>query len=82
MTLADSLIAQIAATCSMEPGALGLDTQVDEIGLDSFSLVNILTSIEADTGIELRDEDIATLLEGKSIGDYVNVLTAVSNRVP
>lgn len=80
MTLADSLIAQIATTCSMEPESLGLDTQIDEIGLDSFSLVNILTSIEADTGIELRDEDIATLLEGKSIGDYVTVLTAVSNR--
>ena len=80
MTLAASLIARIATTCSIEAETLCLDTQIDDIGLDSFSLINILTSIEAETGIELRDEDIMTLLEGKSIGDYVNVLTSVSNR--
>jgi acyl carrier protein len=74
MTLAASLIAQIATTCSIEPEALCLDTQIDDIGLDSFSLVNILTNIE------LRDEDLMSLLEAKSIRDYVDVLTAVCNR--
>jgi acyl carrier protein len=80
MTLAASLMTRIATTCSIEPETLSLDTQIDEIGLDSFSLVNILTSIEAETGLEFRDEDIMTFLESRSIGDYVDVLTSVGNR--
>jgi acyl carrier protein len=80
MTLVASLISRIATTCSIEAETLCLDTQIDDLGLDSFSLLNILTSIEAEVGIELRDEDIMALLEGKSIGDYVGVLTSVLNR--
>lgn len=80
MTLAATLIARIAATCSIKAETLCLDTRIADIGLDSFSFLNILASIEAEVGIELRDEDVVTLLEGSSIGDYVNVLTFARNR--
>jgi acyl carrier protein len=80
MTLEDALIARIALACGLDPTALTPNTRVDDIGLDSFSLVHILTGIECDCGLELRDDDISSLLEARSIGDYLCVLSTASER--
>ena len=82
MTLADQLITRISSVCALDPATLSLNTRVDDIGLDSFSLVQILTTLESELGIELRDDDVAGLLEARSIRDYLELLSRAQGCAP
>jgi acyl carrier protein len=74
MNLESVFKSHIAAVCAIDAGSLSVLTTIDELGLDSFSLVQILTAMESELEIELRDDEIARLLEARTIGDYLEVL--------
>jgi acyl carrier protein len=74
MNLESVFKSHIATVCAIDASSLSVLTTIDELGLDSFSLVQILTAIESELEIELRDDEIARLLDARTIGDYLEVL--------
>lgn len=82
MNLMATLMSEISAACSVDQNELSLETKIDEIGLDSFSLVRILTTIESQCGIELSEQEVALLLEATLIADYLNIFNRALARHP
>jgi acyl carrier protein len=80
MNLESVFKTHVGAVCGLDAGSLSLLTTIDEIGLDSFSLVQILTAIESDLEIELQDNQITRLLEARTLGDYLEVLASAADR--
>jgi acyl carrier protein len=80
MIPAAELISRIAESCALDPASLSQDTMIEEIGLDSLSLAQILTSLEAEFSIDLNEEELARILEAHSIGDYLRVLNSALSR--
>ncbi|WP_313917235.1 acyl carrier protein [Tahibacter sp.] len=78
--VADTMIKLVARVCAVPPQDLSPDTMLDEVGVDSLSLSQIMAEMEAAFSIELWDEDIAGLAEARSIGDFVGVLNAALGR--
>lgn len=78
--VADTMIKLVARVCDVPPQDLSPDTLLDEVGVDSLSLSQIMAEMEAAFAIELWDEDIAGLAEARSIGDFVGVLNAALAR--
>lgn len=70
-TLEALVEASVAAVCGTDPAAIGPDTDLDELGLDSLSLVSAASLIEAARGIELDADATARLLEARSVADLV-----------
>ncbi len=78
--VADTMIKLVARVCAVPLEDLSPDTMLDEVGVDSLSLSQIMAEMEAAFSIELWDEDIAGLAEANSIGDFVGVLNAALGR--
>lgn len=72
-TLEALVEASVAIVCGTDPAAIGPDTDLDELGLDSLSLVSAASLIEAARGIELDADATARLLEARSVADLVTV---------
>lgn len=79
-TITSRLIAHIADVCGVDATALSRNTQIDDIGLDSLSLPRILHALEQEFAIAFDEDDVATLLEARSIGIYADVLDAALRR--
>jgi hypothetical protein len=68
----DELVtAAIATACRIEPASLDHRTPLADIGMDSLTLVAVLSEIEALCEIELSAADTAELLAAKDIGEIV-----------
>ena len=78
--VADTMIKLVSRVCAVPLQELSPDTMLDEVGVDSLSLSQIMAEMEAAFSIELWDEDIAGLAEARSIGDFVGVLNAALAR--
>lgn len=78
--VAETMVELVARACSVDPDLVTFDTLLDEIGLDSLSLSQIMAHMEKAFSIELWDEDIAGLADALSIGDFVNVLNTALHR--
>lgn len=78
--LQERLIALVASFCLLDPSSVSEDTLTDDIGLDSLSLTQIITSIEVEFALDLEEEDLAKLLEARVIGDFADVLVFARNR--
>jgi acyl carrier protein len=78
--ISETMIDLVARACSVDPDIVTFDTQLDEIGLDSLSLSQIMAHMEKAFSIELWDEDIAGLADALSIGDFVDVLNTALHR--
>jgi len=57
----------IARACQLEPTAVTAESRVVELGLDSLSLVSVLTLIEAEHGFELTPKEMLILLEAADV---------------
>jgi acyl carrier protein len=78
--VAETMIDLVASACGVDSGIVTFDTLLDEIGLDSLSLSQIMAHMEKAFSIELWDEDIARLADALSIGDFVDVLNTALQR--
>ncbi len=79
-TLFDSMLDLVARTCAVDTATLSSDTLLDDIGLDSLSLTQIMENLERAFTIELHDEDLSGLAEARSIGEFVGVLNDALQR--
>lgn len=78
--VAETMVELVARACSVDPDVVTSDTLLDEIGLDSLSLSQIMAHMEKAFSIVLWDEDIAGLADALSIGDFLNVLNTALHR--
>lgn len=78
--VADAMIKLVARACSADPRQFSSETLLDEAGVDSLTLTQIMAEIESAFAIELWDDDIAGLAEARSIGDFVGVLNNALRR--
>jgi acyl carrier protein len=60
-------------------GDLPLDASLEEAGLDSLEVVELVMAIESEWGITIPDEDYEQL---RSIGDVIRYLSRRSNDPP
>lgn len=78
--VADTMIKLVARACAVDAHRITPDTLLDEVGVDSLSLTQIMAEMEAAFAIELWDDDIAGLAEARSVGDFVGVLNGALAR--
>jgi acyl carrier protein len=78
--ITSSVVTQLAGICGRDPGSLTLDSSIDELKLDSLALPNVLMAFEEEFSIELREDEVISLLTARQIKDYVEVLDAAVHR--
>jgi len=69
--LDDLVITTLAAACNIERAQLSPETGLDEIGLDSMSLVALVAQLEALYGCQFESEQVLGLFEARRIRDVV-----------
>ncbi len=60
----------IAANTDIDPGTITLDSHLDEIGIDSFTLLELIFTLEEEMNIELGN-DVGT---PETVRDLVEIL--------
>ncbi len=71
--LTQQVIEVIADTLSVKKEAIGEDTNlVEELGVDSLDMVDLILAMEQEFGIEIKDEDITPDI--KTVRDIVALL--------
>ncbi|WP_372590754.1 acyl carrier protein [Guyparkeria sp.] len=60
----------IAANTDIDPGLVSIDSRLDEIGIDSFTLLELIFTLEEEMNIELGD-DAGT---PETVRDLVDIL--------
>lgn len=78
--IAKTLATLVASFCGLEAASLQRDTLIDDIGLDSMSLMQIFAAIEDEYGLEVRDEDIELFMEVQTLGGYADLLNNLLRR--
>lgn len=70
----DTLVrAIVAETARADPATLGPATRLNEIGVDSLSLVSIAALVEASAQIELGDEAAERLFAARTLAELVEL---------
>lgn len=72
--LSQKLFELVAMSCGVSAENLRAETLVDDIGLDSLSLTQVVTALEVDLGVEFNDAELTGLLEARNLGDYLLLL--------
>jgi acyl carrier protein len=67
------VVSTIAAMCRREPSSIGLDTTVQELGLDSLGLSLVAAEIESALSRNLSEQHLAQLLVASSLRDIVTI---------
>jgi len=67
----------IARACHVDPADVTGESRVAELGLDSLSLVSVLTQIEAEHGFELASDETLALLEAADVRTLAGTLAAI-----
>jgi acyl carrier protein len=78
--IAKTLATLVASFCGLEADSLKHDTLIDDIGLDSMSLMQIFAAIEDEYGLEVRDEDVELFMEVHTLGGYADLLNNLLRR--
>jgi minimal PKS acyl carrier protein len=74
----------VAASLQDVEGALvltdaDLDTPLDELGIDSLTVVDLTAQIQDEYGVHITDEDLATLKTPRSLVDYADARMPTSS---
>jgi acyl carrier protein len=64
----------LAHACGIEAARIVPQSDVLELGLDSLSLVAVLTQMETICGLELTSDDTLAMLEASSVAELAEVL--------
>jgi acyl carrier protein len=71
------LCVTIARACRVEPSRVTATSPLLELGLDSLTLVSVLTQVETAHAIELAPDETLALLEAADVGSLAARLTAI-----
>jgi len=75
--IATTIIEMFAEKFSFSPERLTMDSSlINDLGLDSFTMVEIAHEIKVTYGINLPQSELANI---KTIGDIVKIITAHAN---
>jgi len=67
----------VAAACRIDAAALGRDTRMSDLEMDSLSFVSILARIEAELELELGADDTLRLLATQDVGELVAAVSGM-----
>jgi acyl carrier protein len=59
------------AACNRERSALAPQTSLEELGLDSLSLMSVLSQVQFACGVQLNDDQTLHLLNATTVADIV-----------
>lgn len=60
-------------------GEIDRDTPIDELGVDSFALVDVLVRLQEELGVRIFQEDLAAV---RTVGDLEDVFATRATGVP
>jgi acyl carrier protein len=80
IALSENLFIAIAQTFGIDRSGLSVATTVDEIGLDSLTMAQLIATVEVDFQIELNDGEMYELVTARSLGDYLSILAGAVKR--
>jgi len=72
--LREAILDTFCAACNRERSTLPLDKSVQELGLDSLSLVAVFSQTQFVCGIELNGDQTFQLLNAVTVADVVDLL--------
>jgi acyl carrier protein len=64
----------IARSCNLDPAAVTADTDVLDIGLDSVSLMSILTHVEATYDFKMTPEYLGQIMEVATVRELAQIM--------
>lgn len=78
--LIEWLCATLARACHLERRAVTAESRVLDLGLDSLTLVSVLTQLEAVHGFELSPDDTLALLDAPDVRTLAGTLAHMIDR--
>jgi len=72
-TIFEALRGVIAKQMQIDESKIALDSKLDDLGVKSLDLVEIIMSIEDEFGIEIPDDAMQASSKYKSVGDLVDL---------
>jgi acyl carrier protein len=74
--LRDFVVEMIASACNADPAAIDMQAPLLDLGLDSLSLLAVVSQVEASYGVELLAEDTAGVLGAACVADLIKAMEA------
>jgi len=75
--LADDIIAKVKAHADPEIGDIGLDTELNALGIHSLELTEIIFDLEEAYGVEIEMNTVDAWNNLKNVGDMVEAVRAL-----
>lgn len=85
MTTLQSVQAILKANFDLSPDVLQPDAKLEDLAIDSLSVVEVLFAVEDEFNVKVPSEPVASQLQMKTIGDlvaYVDKLMAEQHSAP
>jgi acyl carrier protein len=79
--VANTAIAAIAATCSIEADEIQPHFGLDDLGLGSMGLIAVISRIEATYECEFSPDDVVSFLETQNVGEFTSLASKVVERI-
>lgn len=71
------LCESLARACRADPDAVTRVTATLDLGLDSLTLVAVLSQVEMLCDVELAEQDVLPLLDAETVGELSDRLTGI-----
>jgi acyl carrier protein len=75
--LNEFVLSAVAIACNIDESVLTLDTYLDEVGLDSLSLMAIIARIEASYGCRFEPQDAIAVFQAERMHDVAAIVQRV-----
>ncbi len=75
-TLGSVLRESVARACETRPELVGLDSSLEDLGLDSLAAAEVLTDVEIRLGVEFPVDVLRQLTQARTVGDVLDRLRA------
>ena len=69
----------IASTCQLDVAEVRTELGIDDLGLDSMGLTAVIARLEAAYQREFNADQVVSLLEAATVGEFADVVTTLVN---
>lgn len=73
-SLAELICEAISHACGRAPASVRMDSSLLELGVDSLTLVSVVSQVEALHGVEIETDDLIALLDAHLVRDLADLL--------
>jgi acyl carrier protein len=80
VSLESFLISAIATTCNVDPGSVGLQTRIADLGMDSLGLISMVSQIGVVWSVEISADETMEFLEVARVEDFLVLARRIAAR--